>query len=140
MKTIKININGKETEITLTKEQLKQIKVSNPMQKVYEYHNTTENDFEKLYKNIPLHLKYYQKEVMIVAYKNNGWKPDMKDKTQRKYYCYFYNNPFRFYDSRWYYSSSYVASSLFLQDAEKCREMAEEFIFELEKSRTTLAY
>lgn len=96
MKTIKININGKETEITLTKEQLKQIESQNSMQKVYAYHKTTEEKFEKQYKDIPLHLKYLQKEAMIVAYKNNGWKPDMNDNDQRKYYCWFYNSPFRF--------------------------------------------
>lgn len=139
MKTT-IQINGKDVEITLTKEQVSQIKISNPMQKVYKYHNTTEDDFEKLYKDIPLHLKYYQKEVMIVAYKNNGWKPNMKDDNQKKYYCYFYNNPFRFYFSCWYGSFRSVSASLFLQDAEKCKEMVEEFIYELEQSKTILAY
>lgn len=140
MKTIKININGKETEITLTKKQLKQIKSQNSMQKVYKYHNTTEEQFEKDYKNIPLHLKYIQKEIMIVAYKNNGWKPDMNDNNQRKYYYLFYNSPFRFFYSNCNGSFSSVASSLLLQDEKKCNEMVEEFLPELKQSRTTLAY
>lgn len=140
MKTIKININGKETEITLTKEQLKQIESQNSMQKVYKYHNTTEEQFEKDYKNIPLHLKYIQKEIMIVAYKNNGWKPDMNDNNQKKYYCWFYNSPFRFGSSYYYFSYSTVALCFLLQDEQKCKEMVEEFLPELEQSRTTLAY
>lgn len=139
MKTITIEINGKQTEITLTKQQLEQIQKSNPMEKVYKYHNTTEADFEKSYKNIPLHLKYLQKEVMIVAYKNQGWKPNMNDNNQRKYYPWFYNSPFRFGDSHYYVSVSRVASCFLLQDEQKCKEMVEEFIFELEQSRLTLA-
>ena len=140
MKTIKININGKETEITLTKQQLEQIQKSNPMQKVYEYHNTTEEEFEKSYKNIPLHLKYFQKEVMIVAYKNKGWKPDLTDNNQNKYYVWFYNSPFRFHDVGWCDSFSNVPASLLLQSEKVAEDMVEEFIFELEQSRTTLAY
>lgn len=140
MKTIKININGKETEITLTKEQLKQIESQNNMSKVYAYHNTTEEEFENTYKNIPLHLKYLQKEVMIVAYLNKGWKPDMKDNNQKKHYCWFYNHPFRFHYSNWYVSYGVVASCFLLQDEDKCKQMVEEFLPELEQSRTTLAY
>jgi hypothetical protein len=140
MKTIKININGKEVEINLTKEQLKQIESQNAMQKVYKYHNTTEEQFEKDYKNLPLHLKYLQKEIMIVAYKNNGWKPDMNDDSQKKYYYWFNNSPFSFYDSYYTHSVSNVASSFLLQDEQKCREIVKEFLPELEQSRTTLAY
>ena len=140
MKTIKININGKETEITLTKEQLTQIESQNVMQKVYKYHNTTEEEFEKLYKDTPLNLKYHQKEVMIVAFKNNGWRPDMNNNNQKKYYCWFYNSPFRFNVSYWFGSHGPVAASLLLQDEKKCKEMVEEFLPELQQSRQTLTY
>jgi hypothetical protein len=135
MKTITIEINGKQTEITLTRQQLEQIQKSNPMEKVYKYHNTTEADFEKTYKNIPLHLKYLQKEVMIVAYKNQGWKPNINNSNQRKYYPWFYTSPFCFGDSYCHGSNSDVASCFLLQDEQKCKEMVEEFIFELEQSR-----
>jgi hypothetical protein len=133
-----VDINNKPTEITLTKEQLKQIKSQNNMSKVYAYHNTTEEEFENTYKNIPLHLKYLQKEVMIVAYLNKGWKPDMKNNNQRKYYCWFYNYPFRFYGSSWYVSYSSVAPCFLLQDEDKCKQMVDEFLPELEQSRLSL--
>ena len=85
-------------------------------------------------------MKYLQKEVMIVAYKNQGWKPNMNDDNQRKYYPWFYNLPFRFGVSCCRDSGSSVASCFLLQDEQKCKEMVEEFIFELEQSRLTLAY
>lgn len=90
MKTIKININGKETEITLTKEQLKQIENQNPMQKVYDYHNTTEEEFDRLYKNVSEFAKAQEIERMIVNFYNKGEQPDWNNSNQYKYYPYFY--------------------------------------------------
>jgi len=93
MKTI--NINGSEYTVEQLSKILEEAKKKSPMDEVYKYHNTTEDQFEKDYSNIPLHLKYYQKEVMIVAFYNKGWKPNMKDKNERKYYNWYYNDPFR---------------------------------------------
>lgn len=89
MKTIKIEINGKETEITLTKEQLKQIESQNVMQKVYEYHNTTEEKFSKLYREVSEFAKAQEIERMIVNFYNRGILPDWDDRNQSKYYPYF---------------------------------------------------
>lgn len=90
MKTVTININGKETEITLTKEQLEQINNnSNPMLEVYKYHNITEEEFEENFKGFREYLKAYQQEVMIVAYYNKGWIPNWNNLNEYKYYPYF---------------------------------------------------
>ena len=90
MKTVTININGKETEITLTKEQLEQInKSSNPMLEVYKYHNTTEEEFEQKFKNFPECLKANQQEVMIVAFYNKGvYIVNLSDATPTLNQCY----------------------------------------------------
>jgi hypothetical protein len=117
MKTIKININGKETEITLTKEQLKQIENQNPMQKVYDYHNTTEEEFDRLYKNVSEFAKAQEIERMIVNFYNKGEQPDWNNSNQYKYYPYFYlgsNFSYDYYYA-WYSYSSVSARLCFLR-------------------------
>jgi hypothetical protein len=111
MKTIKININGKETEITLTKEQLKQIENQNPMQKVYDYHNTTEEEFDRLYKNVSEFAKAQEIERMIVNFYNKGEQPDWNNSNQYKYYPYFYLGSNFSYDCYHYWSSCSVVST-----------------------------
>ena len=136
MKTI--NINGSEYTLEQLSKILEEAKKKSPMDEVYEYHNTTEYQFEKEYSNIPLHLKYYQKEVMIVAFYNKGWKPNMKDKNERKYYNWFYNDPFRFYCVHNFCGNSDVPSALLLQKEEYGKEIAEKFKKEIEQSRLTM--
>lgn len=138
MKTININGSGYTVE-ELTKI-LEEAKKKSPMDEVYAYHNTTETQFEEDYKNIPLHLKYYQKEVMIVALYNKGWKPNLKDKNEIKWYNWYYNEPFRLYCVYCDSVSSHVPSALLLQKEEYGKEIAEKFLKEIKDSRTTLAY
>lgn len=123
-----ININGKETEITLTKEQLGQIQEQqDPMKEVYRYHNTTKEQFDKQYENIPFHLKAYQKEVMVVEFYNKGWEPDWSDKNENKYYPYFYMNEFRLHDWDCYDSDSGVPARLVFKNKEDLKEAVEKF-------------
>jgi len=136
MKTI--NINGSEYTVEQLSKILEEAKKKSPMDEVYKYHNTTEDQFEKDYFNIPLHLKYYQKEVMIVAFYNKGWKPNMKDKNERKYYNWYYNDPFRFHSVFDLYVYSDVPSALLLQKEEYGKEIAEKFKKEIEQSRLTM--
>jgi len=136
MKTI--NINGSEYTVEQLSKILEEAKKKSPMDEVYKYHNTTEDQFEKDYSNTPLHLKYYQKEVMIVAFYNKGWKPNMKDKNERKYYNWYYNDPFRFYCVDYSCESSGVPSALLLQKEEYGKEIAEKFKKEIEQSRLTM--
>lgn len=136
MKTI--NINGSEYTVEQLTKILEEAKKKSPMDEVYIYHNTTEEKFEKDYSNIPLHLKYYQKEVMIVAFYNKGWKPNMKDKKERKFYNWYYNDPFRFDSVGCSCEGSGVPSALLLKKEEYGRDIAEKFGKEIEQSRMTL--
>lgn len=133
-----ININGADYTVEQLTEILEKAKQKSPMHAVYEYHNTTEEEFENTYKNLPLRVKYNEKENLIVAYYNKGWKPDLKDTTQKKYYPYFYMSPFRFFDCFYCSEFSDVPSSLLLQKAEYVEDMAKNFLKELKDSRCTL--
>lgn len=139
MKTI--NINGSNYTVEELAKILEDAKKKSPMDKVYEYHKTNEQEFEKLYENIPLNIKYLQKEVMIVAFYNKGEKPDFNNKKQKKWYSWFYLDEFRFFDSYYFGSFTYIPASLcFVGDnAEKnIKEAVVEFFEELKLSRTTL--
>lgn len=139
MKTI--NINGSNYTVEELAKILEDAKKKSPMDKVYEYHKTNEQEFEKLYENIPLNIKYLQKEVMIVAFYNKGEKPDFNNKKQKKWYSWFYLDEFRFHGSGYHGSGTHVPASLcFVGDnAEKnIKEAVVEFFEELKLSRTTL--
>jgi hypothetical protein len=152
MKTT-IQINGKDVEITLTKEQVAKInsqKKLDPssctLQDAINY--LGEDDLEvinlrQLQKiDISDRILAEQEAVCIIRALNERHIFDWNNSSERKYRIWWYmdNDNFRVYDSKWDDSASCVASSLLLQNADKCKEMAEEFIFELEQSRTTLAY
>ncbi len=104
-----INIEGREFTIDELKDLINN--QQNPMGKVYTFHKTTKEDFDKLYENLPLRSKYLEIEAMIVAYKNNGWKYKEGDKI---YYPYFNLKPFGF-DFSSYGSVFYCAARSLLQ-------------------------
>jgi hypothetical protein len=137
MKTVTININGKETEITLTKEQLEQInKNDNPMLEVYKYHGATEEEFDKLYENLPKHVKAFEKECMVVAFYNKGWKPNWNDLDEDKYYPWFYlGKDFRLLSSGHDFSGATVSSRLCFRRKEDCGEAVEKFFEVYRESR-----
>lgn len=139
MKTI--NINGSHYTVEELTKILEEAKKKSPMDKVYAYHNTTEDEFEKLYENLPLNVKYHQREVMIVAYFNKGEIPDFNNKNQQKWYAWFYLDEFRFHDSYWFHTTTHVPASLcFVGDngEKNIKEAIAEFFEELKLSRTTL--
>lgn len=136
MKTI--NVNGTDYTVEELTKILEDAKKVSPMDEVYKYHNTTEEEFEKLYEKLPLNVKYHQKEVMIVSWYNKGWKPNFNNSSEKKWYGWFYMNNFRFDYSHWLASDSRVAASLLLQKEEHVLDMKEKFIKELKDSRTTL--
>jgi hypothetical protein len=137
MKTVTININEKETEITLTKEQLEQInKNDNPMLEVYKYYGTTEAEFDKLYENLPNHVKAFEKECMVVAFYNRDWKPNWDDSNECKYYPWFYlGKDFRLCTSFYDFSRSGVSSRLCFRRKEDCEEAVERFFEVYRESR-----
>jgi hypothetical protein len=138
MKTI--NINGSDYTVEELTKILEEAKKASPMEEVYKYHNTTEKDFEELYKNLPLNVKYHQKEVMIVKWYNKDWKPNLKDSNQKKWYGWFYLDEFRFLDSHYLCDYSLVPASLLLKDEKSVLDMKDKFLKELKDSRTTLPF
>lgn len=137
MKTIQIN--GSNYTIEQLSKILEDAKKQSPMEEVYKFHNTTKEEFEELYKNLPLNVKYYQKEVMIVAFYNKGWQPNFKDKNEGKYYGWYEFEPtFRLSGIGNRSVNSIAPSALLLQKEEYVREIFEKFPKEIEESRRTL--
>ena len=139
MKTI--SINGSDYTVEELTKILEEAKKKSPMDKVYNYHETNKEEFDKLYEKLPLNVKYYQVEAMIVAFYNKGEIPDFNNKKQKKWYSWFYLDEFRFYDSVYGDSCTRVPASLcFVGDnAEKnIKEAVIDFFEEFKLSRTTL--
>lgn len=127
-----INIEGREFTIDELKSLIKN--QGNPMSKVYAFHNTTKEEFDKLYEKLPLRSKYLEIEAMIVAYKNNGWAYKDGD---RMYYPYFKLNPFSFGHSNWNYTNSNVPLALCFKNEKLANEAVKEFEAEYKLSRLT---
>lgn len=131
----RININGSDYTIEELTKILEDAKKISPMQKVYEYHNTTEEEFNELYKNLPKHIKANEKEFMIVAFYNKEWKPDFQNSNEKKWYAWFYMDDFRLGD--WDYCcsvSSVPARALFKNKADLI-EAVEVYFEEFKESR-----
>ncbi len=128
-----INIEGREFTI----EELKDLinNQQSPMNKVYAFHKTTKEAFDKLYEKLPLRSKYLEVEAMIVAYKNDGWKYKDGDKI---YYPYFQLNPFGFDGSVWVSDLAHAPLALCFKNEKLLREAVEEFKEEYKLSRLTL--
>ena len=136
MKTI--NINGSEFTIEELNFIIENSKKKSPMDEVFTYHNTTEREFEELYKNVSLRSKYFEKEALIVSYYNKGIKVDFTNANQKKYYPYFCLDVFRLDDSDCIYVSSAVPASLCFLRKEDLEEAVNKFLPEYKQSRTTL--
>lgn len=128
-----INIEGREFTIDELKNLIKN--QESPMNKVYTFHKTTKEEFDKLYEKLPLRSKYIEIEAMIVAYKNNGWVYKNGDKI---YYPYFRLNPFSFYYSGWHSVNASVPLALCFKSEKLLNEAVKEFEAEYKLSRLTL--
>lgn len=127
-----INIEGREFTIDELKNLIN--KKQSPMDKVYSYHKTTKDAFDKLYEKLPLRSKYLEVEAMIAAYKNDGWVRKDGDKV---YYPYFNLNPFGFHCVIWADAYAYVPLAFCFKSEKLCREAVEEFEEEYKLSRLT---
>lgn len=125
MKTI--NINGSNYTVEELTKILEDAKKISPMQKVYEYHKTTEKEFDELYINIPKNVKAYQQEVMIVAFYNKGWKPNWSKSSEYKYYPYFYMDSFQLDSVNDYSTFSDVGAPQVFKNEKDCKEAVELF-------------
>ena len=128
-----INIEGKEFTIDQLKDLINN--QQSPMNKVYAFHKTTKEDFDKLYEKLPLRSKYLEIEAMIVAYKNDGWVYKNGDKI---YYPYFQLNPFGFHYLINGRSHAGVPLALCFKNEKLLKEAVEEFKEEYKLSRLTL--
>lgn len=135
MKTIKISINGKETEITLTKEQLDQINSQNPLKKLFDYHKTTEKEFNKLNGHLPAHIQGQILENMVVEMYNKGEKTDWKNNSQTKYSPFFNLGDFSYRDWRYGSTASGVPASFCFLRKEDMLEAVELYLDIYKNSR-----
>lgn len=137
MKT-KININGKDVEITLTQDQVELIKNSNPLTEVFKFHNTSEEEFEKQYSSVSDFAKHQEVERMIVNYYNKGIQPDFNNNNQVKYYPWFYlGNNFSYHNYNAYSTHSSVSSRLCFLRKEDLLEAVEVFLPQYKNSRNS---
>lgn len=127
MKEFKIEV-PKGFEIDKEKSTFEKIvfkETGSPMDKVFKFHNTTEKEFNELYKNLPKHVKAFEKECMLVAFYNKGWIPDFTNSNQRKYYAWFYLDVFRLSVCNRYISISTVPARLLWKNEQDLREAIE---------------
>ena len=99
MKTQELTIEApKGFEIDQEKSTFEKIvfkEISNNFDKIFKYHNTNKDEFDKKYEHIPFHVKAYAKEAMLASSYNKNWEPNFADENERKYYPWFYMDEFR---------------------------------------------
>ena len=137
MKRLKIEI-PKGYEIDTEKSTFENIvfkKISNPMDEVYKYHNTTEEEFNKLYENLPKHVKTFEKECMVVAFYNKGWTPDFENENEGKHYPWFRMDNFSLNYVSDYRLMADAPSRLMFKSEEDCIDAVEKYFEIFKESR-----
>lgn len=111
---MKINVpEGYEIcEKTSTFENIVFKEISNNFDKIFKYHNTSQEEFDKKYEGIPFHVKAYAKGSMLASFYNKGWIPNWEDFNERKYYAWFYMDKFRLNCLTYYCSRSSIPARL----------------------------
>lgn len=130
MKTI--NINGQNytvEELTTILENAKN-KKQTPLQELLNYHNLTEEEFNK--------LSGFEKECKVVAFYNKGWKPDWKNWDERKYLPWFSMGDFRMYSVEYLGLSSSCPSRLYFKNEKDVYEAVEKYFEIFKESRTEI--
>lgn len=140
--TTTININGKDVEITLTKEQIEAInkksqKVTDRIktfEDVLEDQNITMDYFLSGCKGLTLDEIAYKKIKLIAKSLNEGWTPNWSDSNEYKYTPYFKMNGCAFSYSYYclWYAIANVGSRLCLKSKELALELPKIFVVEFE--------
>lgn len=94
---VTVNINGKDTEIELTPDQVQKVKKSNQkvtdriktFEDVLEDNDISELDFKKSCKGLSEDEIAYKQIKLIVKSLNENWTPNWDDSNEYKYYPYF---------------------------------------------------
>ena len=92
-------------------------------------------EFDKLYENLPKHVKAFEKECMVVAFYNKGWIPDFKNSEELKYYPWFRMYKFSFSHVACFNLSSTISRRLLFKKEEDCREAVEKYFEVFRESR-----
>src|SRR5690349_6693418 len=137
MKTLKIEI-PKGYEVDKQKSTFENIvfkEIASPMDEVYRYNATTEEQFDKKYEGIEPYIKAIAKEYLIVNFYNKGVLVDFNNSSQRKYYPYFYMDNFWLRSLCYDVSSSNMPSRFCFLRKEDCEGAVEKFFDVYKESR-----
>ena len=104
--------------------------VKTDLQELLNYHNLTEEEFNK--------LSGFEKECKVVAFYNKGWKPNWKDSEEKKYIPYFFMENFRLYGVDCNCSGSQCLSRLYFKNEEDVKEAVEKYFEIFKQSRTEI--
>ena len=138
METI-ININGKDVKITLTPEQVAQIKKSGKItdrikniNDVYYELGINKSDFEKSFMFVE--DLYAAKIRLITKVLNEGWEPNWNDSNEYKYFPWYEIKGSGFFYSYYdgWYSSAYGGSRFAFKSRELCEYAQKTFNTEFE--------
>lgn len=135
MKTIEIN--GNHYTIEELNAIINSAKNRKPIDEVYKYHGTSEENFNEKHKNSSEFIKAIDREALIVQYYNKSEKVDFDNKNQKKFYPFFKmdSKDFRFYGCRYDSEDSSVPISLCFLRKEDLLDAVEKFLPEYKLSR-----
>lgn len=134
MKTI--NINGKDFTLEELSKLVESAKKENPMDKIFRFHSTTEEEFNNNHSKVSDFTKAIAIEEMIVNFYNKGVIVDFDNYNQKKYYAWFYlGKNFRLYLCYSYRSYSSVPARLCFLREEDLREATEIYLEQYRNSR-----
>lgn len=135
MKTI-IQINGKDVEITLTKEQVAQINKQKQLdastctlQDCIDYLEEDDQEVVNLRQlqkvDIAEHIISNQSAVIIVKALNENWIPNWNDSSESKYFIWWdmQTNNFSYYDYGSWDSGSVISARLCLKSSKLCQDI-----------------
>lgn len=110
--------------------------VSSPVNVVFNYHNLTEEEFNKNHEKCSDFVKAIAFEEMIVNFYNKGETVDVDDPNQRKYYLWFYlGKNFRLIGCNYYTGTSSVPARLLFLREKDALEASKVYLEQYKKSR-----
>ena len=91
--------------------------------------NTTEKEVDKMFKNVPEHLKYQYLAELLCKSLNEGWEPDWDDSNEYKYYPWFKmgSSGFRCNDYDYWNTIATVGSRLCFKSSELAKYARTQF-------------
>jgi len=136
---VTINVNGKDTKITLTPDQVGQVKKATTnytditsVEKAFEFEGINYNEWCNRYKDLPTDVRAYMKLCIIVKAINGGIVMDYKNTREYKYYPWFNavgsGAGFSYYVYYYGNSGSAVGSRLCFIDSERATFAGKQFI------------